>query len=74
MQLGRVPVAVIHAHGDLLGLYCSGTAWTQKNFFTGYSREDEFEKQGLRDMVGTNLWDEAKKPEKTQSKGYTPHL
>lgn len=34
----------------------------------------EFEKQGLRDMVGTNLWDEAKKPEKTQSKGYTPHL
>lgn len=34
----------------------------------------EFEKQGLRDMVGTNLWDEAKKPEVKQSKGHTPHL
>lgn len=34
----------------------------------------DFEKAGLRDMVGSNLWDEAKKPEKTQSKGYTPHL
>lgn len=34
----------------------------------------EFEKQGLRDMVGSNLWDEAKKPEVKQSKGYTPHF
>ena len=32
----------------------------------------EFEKQGLRDMVGTKLWDEAKKPEVKQSRG--PHL
>lgn len=31
-----------------------------------------FEKQGLREMVGTNLWDEAKNPEVKQSRG--PHL
>lgn len=34
----------------------------------------DFEKAGLRDMVGHDLWDDAKEPEQKQSKGYTPHL
>lgn len=34
----------------------------------------EFEKLGLRDMVGHNLWDDAKEQAQKQSKGYTPHL
>lgn len=34
----------------------------------------EFEELGLRDMVGHDLWDDAKEPEQKQSKGYTPHL
>ena len=42
----------LHARGDLLGLYCSGSAWTTKCFFTGYSREEQFEREGLaRHMV-----------------------
>ena len=42
----------LHARGDLLGLYCSGTGWTQKNFFTSYSREEQFEREGLaRHMI-----------------------
>lgn len=45
-----------------------------KTLTTKWSPETvkQFEKQGLRDMVGTNLWDEAKKPEVKQSRG--PHL
>jgi len=39
----------LHKDGHLLGVYCSGTAWTQKaNTGSGkYEMTDEFEKQGL---------------------------
>ena len=42
----------LHSRGDLLGLYCSGSAWTTKCFFSGYSREEQFEREGLaRHMI-----------------------
>ena len=38
----------LHARGDLLGLYCSGTAWTQVSCVDPlYSRTAQFTKEGL---------------------------
>ena len=38
----------LHRRGDLLGLYCSGTAWTQRSCINAYSQERKCEEEGLR--------------------------
>lgn len=41
----------LHARDMLFGLYCSGIAWTQKSIFTDYNREEQFEKENLKDAM-----------------------
>jgi hypothetical protein len=43
----------LHARGDLLGVYCSGTAWTQVSCIdVGYTQEQKCEDEGLgRHMI-----------------------
>ena len=37
----------LHARGDLLGLYCSGCAWTQTSCINDYSQEKKCREEGL---------------------------
>ncbi|MGN0832216.1 MAG: DUF4886 domain-containing protein [Kiritimatiellia bacterium] len=37
----------LHARGDLLGLYCSGCAWTQTSCISDYSQERKCREEGL---------------------------
>ncbi len=43
----------LHTGGNLLGLYCSGIAWTQKSNLWDYNREAQFKSEHLEDIMVT---------------------
>ncbi len=40
-----------HAHGHLVGVYCSGIGWTQESLLVPYDRRAQFDHAGLRDAM-----------------------
>lgn len=44
---------VLHAEGNLLGVYCSGLGWTQKSNLVEYNCEEQFQKEELHRIMCT---------------------
>lgn len=44
-------VDMLHKGKNLLGLYCSGIAWTMKSNVWNYSREEQYKQENLKDIM-----------------------
>ncbi|WP_027483142.1 DUF6259 domain-containing protein [Deinococcus pimensis] len=50
-DLFKTFVDAMHDRGHLVGVYASGVGWTQTSLLTEYSREAQFEREGLRNVM-----------------------